>query len=55
MRTRVLAPLGMGSTVLSYRDYLDAPDRSASHTLVNGTMQAGHAGRTTTSSPPRGP
>jgi len=27
--------------VLSYRDYLDAPDRSGSHTLVNGTMQAG--------------
>ena len=41
VRTRVLAPLGMDATVLSYRDYLDAPDRSGSHTLVNGTMQAG--------------
>ncbi len=41
VRTRLLAPLGMRSTVLSYRAYLDAPDRSASHTLVNGTMQAG--------------
>ena len=40
VRTRVLAPLGMGSTVLSYRDYLDAPDRSGSHALVNGTMRA---------------
>ena len=43
VRTRVLAPLGMDSTGLNYRAYLDAPDRSASHTLVNGTMQAGHA------------
>jgi CubicO group peptidase (beta-lactamase class C family) len=41
LRTRVLAPLGMGSTVLSYRGYLEAPDRSGSHTLVNGTMRAG--------------
>ena len=41
VRTRVLAPLGMDATVLSYRDYLDAPDRSGSHTLVNGTMQGG--------------
>jgi len=41
VRTRVLAPLGMSSTVLSYPDYLDAPDRSASHTLVNGAMRAG--------------
>jgi CubicO group peptidase (beta-lactamase class C family) len=39
--TRVLEPLGMGATVLSYRGYLDAPDRAASHTLVDGTMQAG--------------
>ncbi|MCX6373465.1 MAG: serine hydrolase [Actinobacteria bacterium] len=43
VRTRVLAPIGMSSTVLSYQDYLDAADRSASHTLVNGTMQAGPA------------
>ena len=43
VRTRVLAPIGMSSTVLSYQDYLDASDRSASHTLVNGTMQAGPA------------
>ena len=41
VRTRVLAPLGMDATVLSYRDYLDAPDRSGSHTMVNGTMRAG--------------
>ena len=41
VRTRVLAPLGMDATVLSYRDYLDAPDRSGSHTMVDGTMQAG--------------
>jgi len=41
VRTRVLAPLGMEATVLSYRGYLDAPDRSASHTLVNGSMQVG--------------
>lgn len=41
VRTRVTAPLGMDTTVLSYRDFLDAPDRSGSHTLVNGTMQAG--------------
>jgi len=41
VRTRVLEPLGMDATVLSYRGYLDAPDRSGSHTLVNGTMQAG--------------
>ena len=41
VRSRVLAPLGMDATVLSYRDYLDAPDRSASHTLVSGTMRAG--------------
>ena len=40
VRTRLLTPLGMGSTVLSYRDYLDAPDRSGSHTLVDGTMRA---------------
>jgi CubicO group peptidase (beta-lactamase class C family) len=38
---RVVEPLGMDSTVLSYQAYLDAPDRSASHTLVDGTMQAG--------------
>jgi CubicO group peptidase (beta-lactamase class C family) len=38
---RVVEPLGMDSTVLSYRAYLDAPDRSASHTLVDGVMQAG--------------
>jgi hypothetical protein len=37
----VVEPLGMDSTVLSYRAYLDAPDRSASHTLVDGVMQAG--------------
>jgi CubicO group peptidase (beta-lactamase class C family) len=36
----VLDPLGMRSTVLSYRAYLDAPDRSASHTLVDGVMKA---------------
>jgi len=41
VRTRLLAPLGMGSTVLSYRDYLDAPDRSGSHTMVSGAMRAG--------------
>jgi len=41
VRTRVLAPLGMDATVLSYRDYLDAPDRSGSHTMVDGTMRAG--------------
>jgi len=41
VRTRVLAPLGMDATVLSYRDYLDAPDRSGSHTMVNGAMRAG--------------
>jgi len=41
VRTRLLAPLGMSSTVLTYRAYLDALDRSGSHTLVNGTMQAG--------------
>jgi CubicO group peptidase (beta-lactamase class C family) len=41
VRTRLLEPLGMGSTVLSYREYLDAPDRSGSHTMVSGAMQAG--------------
>src|SRR5450830_1591667 len=41
VRTRVLAPLGMDATVPSYRDYLDAPDRSGSHTMVDGTMRAG--------------
>src|SRR5674476_1079001 len=41
VRTRVLAPLGMDATVLSYRDYLDAPNRSGSHTMVDGTMRAG--------------
>src|SRR5450830_1278401 len=41
VRTRVLAPLGMDATVLSYRDYLGAPDRSGSHTMGNGTMRAG--------------
>jgi len=41
MRTRVLAPLGMDATVLSYQGYLEAPDRSGSHTPVNGAMQAG--------------
>ena len=38
--TRILEPLGMESTVLTYQEYLDAPDRSASHVLVNGQMQA---------------
>src|SRR5450756_1041425 len=41
VRTRVLAPLGMDATVLSYRDYLGAPDRSGSHTMGNGMMRAG--------------
>jgi len=41
VRTRVLAPLGMDATVLSYRDYLDAPNRSGSQTMGNGTMRAG--------------
>src|SRR5450830_50188 len=41
VRSRVLAPLGMDATVLSYRDYLDAPNRSGSHTMVDGTMRAG--------------
>lgn len=41
VRRRVLAPLGMDATVLSYRDYLDAPNRSGSHTMVDGTMRAG--------------
>ncbi|MCX6363205.1 MAG: serine hydrolase [Actinobacteria bacterium] len=41
VRTRVLEPLGMEATVLDYRDYLDAPDRSGSHTVVDGTMRAG--------------
>ena len=38
--TRILKPLDMDSTVLTYQEYLDAPDRSASHVLVNGQMQA---------------
>ena len=41
VRTRVLIPLGMDATVLSYRDYLGALDRSGSHTAVDGTMRAG--------------
>src|SRR5665647_1361728 len=41
VRTRVLAPLGMDATVLSYRDYRDAPSRSGSQTMGNGTMRAG--------------
>jgi CubicO group peptidase (beta-lactamase class C family) len=41
LRTRVLAPLSMEATLLDYRDYLDAPDRSGSHTLVDGAMRAG--------------
>jgi CubicO group peptidase (beta-lactamase class C family) len=41
VRSRLLAPLGMDATVLSFQDYLTASDRSGSHTLVNGTMQAG--------------
>jgi len=41
VRTRLLAPLGMDATVLNYRVYLDASDRSASHTLVDGVMQVG--------------
>ncbi|MBE3034614.1 MAG: serine hydrolase, partial [Actinobacteria bacterium] len=41
VRTHVLAPLGMDATVLSYRDYLDAPNRSGSQTMGNGTMRAG--------------
>ena len=36
---RVLKPLGMGSTVLTRRGYLAAPDRAASHTLVDGAPQ----------------
>ncbi len=35
----VLDPLGMEATVLTYRGYLDAPDRSASHVTVDGVMQ----------------
>ena len=41
VHTRLLAPLGMGATVLSYRGYLNAPDRSGSHTMVDGAMRAG--------------
>src|SRR5665647_3618000 len=41
VRSRVTAPPGMGATVLSYRDYLDAPNRSGSQTMGNGTMRAG--------------
>ena len=40
VRTRVLEPLGMDTTVLSYRDYLAAADRSGSHTMVDGSMRA---------------
>ena len=40
VRTRVLEPLSMDTTVLSYRDYLASPDRSASHTMVDGSMRA---------------
>ena len=35
----VLDPLRMESTVLTYRAYLDAPDHSASHVLVDGVMR----------------
>jgi hypothetical protein len=38
VQERVLDPLGMESTVLSVRAYLEAPDRSASHVLVGGVM-----------------
>jgi hypothetical protein len=34
----VLDPLGMEETVLSYRAYLESPDRSSSHVLVGGVM-----------------
>jgi len=40
VRTRVLNPLGMGSTVLTLRGYLAAPDRAASHTMVDGAPRA---------------
>ncbi len=39
VQERVLDPLGMESTVLSYRAYLEASDRSSSHILVDGTME----------------
>lgn len=37
--SRVLQPLGMDETILTYRGYVDAPDRSGSHVSVNGVMQ----------------
>jgi CubicO group peptidase (beta-lactamase class C family) len=40
VRTRVIEPLRMDSTALTYREYLEAPDRSACHVLVSGKMQA---------------
>lgn len=40
VRTRVLEPLGMGSTVLTQRGYLAAPDRAAAHTTVGGAPRA---------------
>ena len=37
---KVLKPLGMGSTVLTQRGYLAAPDRAAPHATVDGAFRA---------------
>ena len=40
VRTKILRPLGMGSTELTQRGYLASPDRAAAHTIVDGEARA---------------